>query len=234
MRHTPPARFTPKQAARVERGKPMRRAGRLYYRHVNQAERWESVELRDGAAAIPASYTDSPYPLQYYFEFHTAPDQAWLYPGLCARPRESALLLVSFPEALMNVIWRGVFPALTTQFHDDQSLDIAATARHLETMIEAGIHGVVLLGTVGENTALEYEEKLTVVREMLAVVARPDSGADRRRRVHDRARLPVRARCREARHRRADGAARHGLQIGRARDHHALPHHRRSPPGCRS
>jgi dihydrodipicolinate synthase/N-acetylneuraminate lyase len=70
----------------------------------------------------------------------------------------------------MKVNWHGVFPALTTQFRDDQSLDIAATARHLEKMIEAGIHGVVLLGTVGENTALEYEEKLTVVREMLAVV----------------------------------------------------------------
>jgi len=70
----------------------------------------------------------------------------------------------------MTVTWRGVFPALTTQFHDDQSLDIAATARHLDTLIDAGIHGVVLLGTVGENTALEPEEKLTVVREMLGVV----------------------------------------------------------------
>jgi 1-pyrroline-4-hydroxy-2-carboxylate deaminase len=70
----------------------------------------------------------------------------------------------------MNVSWRGVFPALTTQFHDDQSLDLDATARHLETMIRAGIHGVVLLGTVGENTTLEYDEKLSVVREMLGVV----------------------------------------------------------------
>src|ERR687883_510866 len=69
----------------------------------------------------------------------------------------------------MNVNWRGVFPALTRQFRDDQSLDIEATARHLEALIRAGIHGVVLLGTVGENTALEYEEKLTVVREMLGV-----------------------------------------------------------------
>ena len=70
----------------------------------------------------------------------------------------------------MNVTWRGVFPALTTQFRDDQSLDIDATARHLEILIRAGIHGVVLLGTVGENTALEYDEKLAVVREMLGVV----------------------------------------------------------------
>jgi 4-hydroxy-tetrahydrodipicolinate synthase len=69
----------------------------------------------------------------------------------------------------MKPNWRGVFPAITTQFHGDCSLNIEGTARHLEHMIQAGIHGVVLLGTVGENTALEYEEKLTVVREMLAV-----------------------------------------------------------------
>jgi 4-hydroxy-tetrahydrodipicolinate synthase len=70
----------------------------------------------------------------------------------------------------MKVNWHGVFPALTTQFRDDQSLDLDATARHLEALIDAGIHGVVLLGTVGENTTLEYDEKLTVIREMRAVV----------------------------------------------------------------
>jgi 4-hydroxy-tetrahydrodipicolinate synthase len=70
----------------------------------------------------------------------------------------------------MNVNWHGVFPALTTQFRDDQSLDMEATARHLEAMIVAGIHGVVLLGTVGENTTLEYDEKLQFIREMRSVV----------------------------------------------------------------
>ncbi|HTS30474.1 MAG TPA: dihydrodipicolinate synthase family protein [Bryobacteraceae bacterium] len=70
----------------------------------------------------------------------------------------------------MKVTWRGVFPAITTQFRQDQSLDLAATARHLETLIQAGIHGVVLLGTVGENTALEPHEKLEVLREMKQTV----------------------------------------------------------------
>jgi len=65
--------------------------------------------------------------------------------------------------------WHGVFPALTTQFHADESLDIPATARHLEHMIASGIHGVILLGSVGENTALSYDEKLTVLRELLPV-----------------------------------------------------------------
>jgi len=70
----------------------------------------------------------------------------------------------------MKVNWRGVYPAITTQFRADQSVDLAATAKHLEALIDAGIHGIVFLGTVGENTALEYEEKLTVLREMLPVV----------------------------------------------------------------
>jgi 4-hydroxy-tetrahydrodipicolinate synthase len=71
----------------------------------------------------------------------------------------------------MKVTWEGVFPAITTQFHADQSLNLAGTARHLEAMIAAGIHGVVLLGTVGENTALEYPEKLTILREMKQAAA---------------------------------------------------------------
>jgi hypothetical protein len=61
---------------------------RLYYRHVNQAERWESVEMRaqDGrhVATLAGSYTDSNYPLQYYFELKQGPDIASLYPGFAA------------------------------------------------------------------------------------------------------------------------------------------------------
>jgi 1-pyrroline-4-hydroxy-2-carboxylate deaminase len=70
----------------------------------------------------------------------------------------------------MTPTWKGVYPAITTQFRDDESLDLAATAKHLEAMIAAGIHGVVLLGTVGENTALQYGEKLEILREMKQAV----------------------------------------------------------------
>jgi len=69
----------------------------------------------------------------------------------------------------MNVTWKGVFPAITTQFRNEQSLDLPATAKHLEALIAAGIHGVVALGTVGENTALEHEEKLAVLQEIKRV-----------------------------------------------------------------
>lgn len=69
----------------------------------------------------------------------------------------------------MKVNWQGVFPALTTQFREDESIDIGATITHLEKMIASGIHGVILLGSVGENTALTYEEKLMVLRELAPV-----------------------------------------------------------------
>lgn len=71
----------------------------------------------------------------------------------------------------MTVNWRGVFPAATTQFHNDDSLDLPATLKHLDTMLDAGIHGVIMLGSVGENCALEYPEKLTVLRAAVKHVA---------------------------------------------------------------
>jgi hypothetical protein len=58
---------------------------RLYYRHVNQAERWTSVEMshQNGryAGVIPAEYTMSEFPLQYYFGSDEGKGRAWLYPG---------------------------------------------------------------------------------------------------------------------------------------------------------
>lgn len=64
----------------------------------------------------------------------------------------------------MALDWKGVYPAVTTQFKTDQSLDVDSTLRHIESMAAAGIHGVVMLGTVGENCSLEYSEKLAVLR----------------------------------------------------------------------
>jgi 4-hydroxy-tetrahydrodipicolinate synthase len=63
----------------------------------------------------------------------------------------------------MQVNWQGVFPAVCTQFHTDYSLNIPATLAHIEAMLAAGIHGLVMMGSVGENTALEPAEK----RELL-------------------------------------------------------------------
>ena len=70
----------------------------------------------------------------------------------------------------MSVDWNGVFPAAVTHFADDLAVDIAATLQHVTTMIDAGIHGIVMLGTIGENTSLEYHEKLDVLRATVEAV----------------------------------------------------------------
>ena len=62
-------------------------------------------------------------------------------------------------------------------------------------MIDAGVHGIIMLGTVGENCSLEYAEKLEVLRATVDHVEGPRPGADRRGRVHHRAGVPLRARC---------------------------------------
>ena len=55
---------------------------RLFYRHVDQAERWENAQMVSGKAIIPASYTNSPFPLQYYFEVQHGSATPEIQPGL--------------------------------------------------------------------------------------------------------------------------------------------------------
>jgi len=59
--------------------------------------------------------------------------------------------------------WSGVFPAATTQMHEDGRLNLGATAQHLEVLVKSGVHGLVMLGSLGENNTLSREEKLLVL-----------------------------------------------------------------------
>lgn len=72
----------------------------------------------------------------------------------------------------MRCTWHGVFPAAVTHFRNDHSLDLPATLHHLDVLLSAGMHGLVMLGTVGENCSLEYEEKLDVLRAVVMHVGR--------------------------------------------------------------
>ncbi len=64
----------------------------------------------------------------------------------------------------MTLNWHGVIPALMTEMHEDGSLDLESTARHVESCLRAGCEGFVMLGTLGENSSLSPDEKETVVR----------------------------------------------------------------------
>src|SRR5689334_1129269 len=66
--------------------------------------------------------------------------------------------------------WHGVFPAITTQLKKDQSLDLNATARHAEALIESRVSGIIFLGSLGENQAMTAAEKRQVIEAMVKVV----------------------------------------------------------------
>ncbi len=67
---------------------PAPRRVTLHCRRVNQAERWQSLEMnRDREVfrgEIPAAYTDYRFALQYYFEIQTGPAAVTLFPALAA------------------------------------------------------------------------------------------------------------------------------------------------------
>lgn len=60
--------------------------------------------------------------------------------------------------------WSGVFPAVTTPFHQDLSIDYAALEKHLEVLIDSGVTGLVMMGSLGENLALTWEEKFEILK----------------------------------------------------------------------
>jgi 1-pyrroline-4-hydroxy-2-carboxylate deaminase len=66
--------------------------------------------------------------------------------------------------------WQGVFPAITTQFKRDQSIDLEATARHADVLINSGVSGLIFLGSLGENQSLRREEKRLVLEAMVKAV----------------------------------------------------------------
>ena len=72
---------------------------------------------------------------------------------------------------MSSMIWSGVFPAATTQFNPDLSIDIDASQQVLDALIRDGVHGLVVLGTCGENNSLEPDEKRTLLKAAVEVVA---------------------------------------------------------------
>lgn len=62
-----------------------------------------------------------------------------------------------------STLWSGVYPAATTQFATDLSLDLPATQAVQAALVDDGVDGLVLLGTCGENNSLEPDEKRAVL-----------------------------------------------------------------------
>lgn len=64
----------------------------------------------------------------------------------------------------MAHLWTGVFPAVTTKFNADESLDIAGTVNHIKWQLECGADGIIVCGSLGEASTLTADEKITILK----------------------------------------------------------------------
>jgi 4-hydroxy-tetrahydrodipicolinate synthase len=66
--------------------------------------------------------------------------------------------------------FEGIIPAVTTPFDADDAVDVAALERNVATLLDAGVHGIVATGTMGEAGSLTNAERRTVVGAVVRTV----------------------------------------------------------------
>lgn len=69
------------------------------------------------------------------------------------------------------ITWKGVFPAVTTKFTNNDELDLPAFAHNIEAQLAAGVHGIIIGGTLGESSVLSGDEKKRLLEFTLEKVA---------------------------------------------------------------
>ncbi|HEY6988407.1 MAG TPA: dihydrodipicolinate synthase family protein [Bryobacteraceae bacterium] len=70
----------------------------------------------------------------------------------------------------MKMDWHGVFPAITTPFHEDLSIDYAFFAKHCRWLVDNGCRGIVVGGSLGEGATLGREERDRLLQTCLDAV----------------------------------------------------------------
>ncbi|WP_209403106.1 dihydrodipicolinate synthase family protein [Pseudozobellia sp. WGM2] len=69
----------------------------------------------------------------------------------------------------MKFEWKGVMPAVTTKFTDNDSIDLKMFTKNIEAQIDAGVHGIVLGGSLGEASTLTRSEKILLIEETVKI-----------------------------------------------------------------
>jgi 4-hydroxy-tetrahydrodipicolinate synthase len=59
--------------------------------------------------------------------------------------------------------WTGVFPAITTPFRSDLTVDHDEIAAHVSWLVDNGCVGIVALGSLGEAATLTFTEKVQIL-----------------------------------------------------------------------
>lgn len=66
--------------------------------------------------------------------------------------------------------WEGVMPAVTTKFTENDQLDLDLFAKNIQAQLDAGVHGIVLGGTLGEASTLISDEKSMLIKNTVKLV----------------------------------------------------------------
>lgn len=72
----------------------------------------------------------------------------------------------------MDMVWRGVMPAITTPFREDLSIDHEFLAKHVNWLVDHGSRGIVALGSLGEAATLTFAEKVEILQTCVDAVGK--------------------------------------------------------------
>lgn len=70
----------------------------------------------------------------------------------------------------MNPNFKGVYAVAVTPFKEDGSFDFEAAKKHLDWLIENGVHGICVLGATGEYQSVSDEEHKAYVKEIVPYI----------------------------------------------------------------
>ncbi len=78
----------------------------------------------------------------------------------------------------MKIEWQGIMPAVTTKFTSDDQLDLKLFGTNIKAQLKAGVHGIILGGSLGEASTLMADEKNILIRETRRLVRWKDPCGD--------------------------------------------------------
>jgi len=67
--------------------------------------------------------------------------------------------------------WKGVYPAVLTPFKENGEIDFDMFAKNTEAQIKAGVHGIIIAGSLGDAAVLDTDEKLELLTYAIKVIA---------------------------------------------------------------
>lgn len=76
----------------------------------------------------------------------------------------------NFKTVDMSIEWKGVMPAVTTKFNEDDTLDMNMFEVNIKAQLQAGVSGIILGGTLGEASTLTADEKKRLIVETVKMV----------------------------------------------------------------